>query len=123
MKKSFEENIEDLEKIVSQLENNTLVRLNSGRTFVDWIDTDALQKYNIVVSNVSGVVIVDIVENHPLHLSNIIEGDVITKINDVVIEDIFDLQREIYSYQIGDTITLGDYRGMIYSEANVVLNK
>lgn len=115
--------IDDVMKIVTKLENNTLLRPNLGGTFVDSSDVDTLEYYNIHVNNISGVVIVDIIENYPLHLSNMIKGDIITTVNDVVIEDVFDLQREIYSYQIGDTIILGYYRDMMHSEVNIELKQ
>lgn len=115
--------IDYLMNIVSKLENHTLQRPNLGATFVSTTNIELLNQYGIVVDGINGVVALDIVQEYPLSVSGLIHGDIITKINEVVISDVNVLQKEIYSYNIGDTITLEYYRNNIPTIIDVVLTK
>ena len=42
---------------------------------------------------------------------------------DKIIKDVVDMQQEIYSHNIGDTVTIEYYRYGILNTANVILNK
>lgn len=109
--------------IVTKLENHTLIRPNLGGKFANTTNTDILNEYSISVSSVDGVVALEVTNDYPLDVAGIIKGDVITKVNNTVIGDVNDLQTEIYSYNIGDTVILGYYRGNAYNEVNIILNK
>lgn len=115
--------IDNVMNVVSKLENHTLMRPNIGGVFASTSNTEVLNKYGIVTNGNSGVVVIEVTDNYPLNISGLIKGDIINKVNDVVISDVSDLQREIYSYDIGDTVTLEYYRNNILSTVNVVLSK
>ena len=57
------------------------------------------------------------------NVSGLIKGDIITKVNDIAINDVSSLQQQIYSYSVGETVTLEYYRNGIYNKVDVVLNK
>lgn len=109
--------------IVSKLENHTLKRPNLGATFINMTDIDILNQYGINIDNVNGVLIFDVRENYPLSEAGLIEGDVITRIDEVSISNVNMLQKEIYARSIGDSIVLGYYRNKDYKEVKVILNK
>ena len=56
-------------------------------------------------------------------IASFIKGDVITKIDDVTITDVIDMQKEIYSHNVGDTVTVEYYRYGILNTTSVVLDK
>ena len=115
--------IKDVMDIVTKLENHTLVRPNIGGVFISSSNIDALNQNFIEIPNISGVVVADVAPDYPLSIAGFIKGDVITKIDDVTITDVIDMQKEIYSHNAGDTITIEYYRYGILNTASVVLNK
>ena len=115
--------IKDVMNIVTKLENRTLVRPNIGGVFISSSNIDALNQNFIEIPNISGVVVVDVAPDYPLSIAGFIKGDVITKIDDVTITDVIDMQKEIYSHDVGDTVTVEYYRYGILNTASVVLNK
>ena len=52
-----------------------------------------------------------------------INGDVITKVNDVLIDDVSTLQKEIYSYNLNDVVTIEYNRNNSFNTVDIVLNK
>lgn len=115
--------IENVTEIVSKLENHTLVRPNLGGVFVSSYNEEVLKENNIVIDNINGVVVLDIKKDYPLDKALITKGDIITKINDININSVNELQKEINSYNVGDTITLEYYRNNQYKSINIILNK
>jgi len=115
--------INNVINIVTKLENHTLARPNLGATFANSTNTEVLTQYGINTMGVNGVVVLEVIENYPLFVSGIIKGDIITKINNQVVSDVVDMQKIIYSHNIGDTITLEYYRNNVLSEIDIVLNK
>lgn len=109
--------------IVTKLENHTLVRPNLGATFANSTNIEMLNQYGINTMGVNGIVILEATENYPLYVSGLTKGDIITKINDEAVFNVVDMQKIIYSYDIGDTITLEYYRNNILSRIDITLNK
>lgn len=110
-------------EIVTKLENHTLIRPELGGKFINTTDADKLSENNIYTYNLNGVVIVDVIENYPLSDANLKKGDIIVNVNGVVINNVNDLQREIYSYNIGDEIEIEYYRNNQHNKVNVELDK
>lgn len=115
--------IDKVKEIVSKLENHTLRRPNLGGVFVSSYNKEVLKENNIVINDINGVVVLSVTQDYSLNKSGIIKGDIITKINNIRINDVNELQKEIYSYNIGDTIKLEYYRNDEYESVNVILNK
>lgn len=115
--------VDNTMNIVTKLENHTLVRPNLGATFANSTNIEILNQYGINTMGVNGVVILEVIENYPLFVFGIIKGDIITKINNQVVSDVVDMQKIVYSHNIGDTITLEYYRNNLLSKIDIVLNK
>lgn len=115
--------IDNVIEIVSKLENHTLKRPNLGGIFVSSYNEGILKENNIIIDNINGVVVLDITKDYPLYKAGIAKGDIITKINNKNIDGVNELQKEIYSYNAGDIITLEYYRNKEYKSVNVKLNK
>lgn len=115
--------IDNVIEIVSKLENHTLKRPNLGGIFVSSYNEEILKENNIIIDNINGVVVLDITKDYPLYKAGIAKGDIITKINNKNIDGVNELQKEIYSYNAGDIITLEYYRNKEYKSVNVKLNK
>ena len=109
--------------IVTKLENHSLVRPNIGGAFASSTNVDAITNVGLAVPNLQGVVILDVAESSTLSKNGIIKGDIITKINNKDIIDVIGLQREIYSHDIGDTITLEYYRHDALNTVSVLLER
>ncbi len=115
--------IEYVMDIVSKLENQSLYRANLGATFINTTNTDLLSEYGIIPGEIDGVVVLNVREEYPLDLSGMIDGDIITKVNDTMISDVNILQKEIYSYGMNETITIEYCRNDAINTTNVVLSK
>jgi len=109
--------------IVTKLENQTLDRPNLGGIFINSFDVEMLNKYNLILEEINGVVVVDVFENYPLFSNGIKKGDIITKINNISITDINELQNNIFLYKKGDIINLEYYRKGFYNNVDIYLNK
>ncbi len=70
------------------------------------VDDSTAKKYNLP----TGVYVYTIENNSPADKSELQKGDVITKIGDVEISSVSELNKEKNKYNIGDTITLTVYR-------------
>ena len=110
-------------KMVNKLENHTLYRPNLGATFINTTNTEKLSEYSINTFGINGVVVFDTKEEYPLYVSGLYNGDIITKINDIIITDVNTLQKEIYSHNFGEDINVEYYREGIANTAVVNLNK
>ena len=120
---SFYMTISYVMDIVNKLENKSLFRPNLGAMMVNTTNTEFLNKYGITLNEVNGVVVLDLKENYPLSNSGFINGDVITKVNDIVIDNVSTLQKEIYSYKQNDVVRIEYNRNNSFNTVDVVLNK
>ena len=110
-------------KIVNKLENHILYRPNLGATFINTTNIEKLNEYSVNTFGINGVVVLDIKEEYPLYVSGLHNGDIITKINDIIITDVSTLQKELYSHNFGDDIYIEYYREGISNIVVVNLNK
>lgn len=66
--------------------------------------------------NVPGVLVYQVVEGLPAEKAGIKVGDIITKCNDIVLKDLWDLKAEIIKHNVGDKLELEIYRdGKIFT--------
>ena len=110
-------------KIVNKLENHNLYRPNLGATFINTTNIEKLNEYSINTFGISGVVVLDVKESYPLYVSELYNGDIITKINEINVTDVNSLQKELYSHNFGEDIYIEYYREGVANIAVVNLNK
>jgi len=109
--------------IVTKLENHSLKRPNLGGVFVSSNNNSVLEENNIAVDSISGVVVLDTMKDYPLYKASIKKGDILIKVNDTIISNVNELQKEIYSYSIGDIIMIEYYRNNKLNKVDIFLNK
>ena len=109
--------------VVTKLENHTLVRPNLGAIFISYNNVEALSQYGIIPGDIAGVVVAEVTEQYPLNMAGLIKGDIITKINNIEIANVDKLQKEIYSYNINDSVNIEYFRNGIYNNVDVLLDK
>lgn len=73
--------------------------------------------------NQTGVYVEDIDISSPAYLSGIRKGDIITKLNDIDINNMLDLKSELYKYKSGDTIKVEYIRESNSISTNITLTK
>ena len=99
----------DVLDIVDRLSNNSLNRPNLRAQFTN------------SKTNIKGVIILNIYDNSLLSEINLQENDIITKINDINIENVSDFRNELYKYSIGDNISFEYYRDGVYYNKTCIL--
>ena len=112
-----------IHEIVTKLKNHTLIRPNLGGVFASSTNVEALNESGVAVPNVIGVVVLGVMDDSILSDNGILKGDIITKINDKAVIDVVDLQKEIYSYNIGDMVTIDYYRDNVLNTIKITLKK
>ncbi len=66
--------------------------------------------------NVPGVLVYQVIKGLPAEKAGIKVGDIITKCNDIVLKDLWDLKAEIIKHNVGDKLELEIYRdGKIFT--------
>ena len=115
--------IDKIENMVIKLENHNVKRPNLGGVFVSSYNIEVLKENSLVVDNIDGVVVLEVMQDYPLHQAEITKGDIIIKINNIKINSVNELQKEIYSYNIGDKITLEYYRNSELNKVDIILDK
>lgn len=115
--------IKNVIDIVTKLENHTLVRPNLGAKFINVTNHDLLNEYGINTELSNGVVILDVVSEYPLSKSGLNNGDIIISIDGVQINNVIELQKQIYSHKIGDKINLEYYSSGNLNSAIIILEK
>lgn len=99
----------DVLDIADRLSNNSLNRPNLRAQFTN------------SKTNIKGVIILNIYDNSLLSEINLQENDIITKINDINIENVSDFRNELYKYSIGDNISFEYYRDGVYYNKTCIL--
>lgn len=107
--------------IVNKLEKNELNRPNLGAIMVNTTNDKVLKEYSIDKSNINGVVLLEVKEKGLFYDYNLQKGDIITKFNNVNIENVQDLQNELYSYNIEDIVVIEYYRNGISDKIKIEL--
>lgn len=107
--------------IVNKLEKNKLFRPNLGTVFVDSTNTEILEQYGLYYNDINGVVILDTSENSLLYKNGFMNGDLITKINDDITENVVMFQKKLYSYSSGSLLNLEYYRDNQLLTTSIIL--
>lgn len=117
----FYVSIESVIEIINQLETKTLQRPNLGGIFVDSSNIKVLNEYGYNSYDIDGVVVLDIKKDGIFYDLGIKKGDLILKINDKLVLNTTDMQKEIYNYNMDQKIKLTYYRDGKYSEVEFIL--
>ena len=99
----------DAMDVVHKLENNELYRPNLQATLKN------------SENSISGILVDKLYDDSVLKKSGIIQGDIITKINNVETNNISEFRNELYKYNINDKILLEYYRNNKYDTLYVIL--
>lgn len=115
----------DASHIIEQLETNgEVVRPVLGTSTVDVtlfsLET-RVQDLGLTEDQTNGAVIVELSPNSSAENADLQQFDVITAINDEVVEDGQSLRQLLYQYQVGETVTLKVIRGGEELSIDVVL--
>jgi serine protease Do len=84
-----------------------------------WVNPQIAYRYNLPVQ--WGVYITQIVRSSPAEKAGLQEGDIITAIGDVTLDDNHPYANALYRYSPGDTVTLGVQRGNKQIQVQVTL--
>jgi len=107
--------------IINKLEKNELKRPNLGASMCNSTNQELLNEYSIVIDDVSGVVLLQVNGGYSLSNAGLKKGDIITKFNNKVINNVNELREELYNNKIGDNVSLKYYRDGVYYEVNLEL--
>lgn len=99
----------DAMNIVDLLEKNKLNRPNLNAQFTN------------NNSSIEGVLVSNIYDNSILHELKLQKNDVITKINNVSVENVSDFRNELYKISNGDNISFSYYRNGTYYEVSGII--
>ena len=102
---------------LDKLEN----RPNIGAVMASTSNTKILDKYEIEYSDISGVVIIEIVQGGLLDKYRLKKGDIIVSFNGKSINNIKELTNELYECSKGDTAKIRYYRNHEFYEINIQL--
>lgn len=74
-----------------------------------------IANFNKKTNMTNGFYIIDIKKDCPLSMSGVVSGDVITKINNVKINNTLDLKNVLYKHKVNDVISIEYYKdGKVY---------
>lgn len=118
---SFSIPIDFVMNIVEKLENKRLNNINLGAVFTNITNIELLQENDIEIVDINGVVIVKLDENGLLFKNSLKKGDIITKFNDVDINNVNDLKEEISNHKKGDVVSIEYYRSNKYNCIDIEL--
>ena len=106
---------------IEQLEKKSSNNISLGAVFTNTTNTDLLKENDINIEDIKGVVLVKLDENGTLFKNGFKKGDVITYFNNIEINNVEDLKRELYKRNKGDIIIIGYYRDNDYNYINIEL--
>lgn len=107
--------------IVNKLEKNELKRPNLGAVMCNSTNQEVLNEYGVFIDSVNGVVLLEINKGYSLYNEGLKKGDIITKFNNKVINNVNELREELYNKKTDDTVSLEYYRNGTYYEVNIKL--
>ena len=108
-------------KIVEKLEDNKLKRPNLGAIMCNSTNFELLSKYNIETVDINGVVILKINPLGVLDNAKLQKGDIITKFDNIKIENVNKLREELYKEGLKNTVVIEYYRDGYYYTVQVEL--
>lgn len=98
-------------------------KINLGANMTNSTNLELLKENNIDTYGVKGVVVLYVYENYPLDESEILKGDIITKLNNNEVGNLDELQYALHQCKKGDTVSVEFYRNGILNRTYIVLNK
>lgn len=113
--------INSVMEIVAKLENNEIVRPNLGAVMTNTTNIELMNKYGIDEVEVNGVILLEVKDGYTLANNNLIVGDVITQFNNIKINNVNELRKELYKFNKGDKVEIEYYRSGIRYKVNVEL--
>lgn len=116
--------IEMATSVLDRLESGSKIeRPLLGVSLIDANSRYALYRYNIILDKTYdyGVAVVSVEKNSTAYSIGLKSKDVITKINDIKVEDMVHFKYILYKYSIGDTIKLTYERDGIENSIDVLL--
>ena len=116
---------EIINTVLDKLEKNeTIERPLLGISMLDVDSTYALYRNGITLSDdiESGVVVVEVANNSPAFTAVFKKGDVILSIDGTNIDNVAYLRAKLYTYSVGDIITIKYIRNNSIKEVKVNLN-
>lgn len=102
---------------ITKLEN----RVSLGAVMTNTTNESLLDKYNIDVSDIKGVVILEINKSGVLEKYKLKKGDIIISFNDSDINNVNELREQLYEHNIGDIVYIGYYRDGKYYKISIQL--
>lgn len=113
--------IENVMDMVIKLEDQNYSRPNLGAVMCNNTNIEMLMKYNVVPSNIDGVVLLDVKEKLLLDSVGMKNGDIIVMLNDKRIKSVNKLRQELFKNEIGDIVEIKYYRGNVYKSVKIKL--
>lgn len=109
--------IEDVLDYVTSLEKGEKIK----RPFMGLsaIDTNLTNNNSII----KGVIIESVLENSPAFKAGLLKDDIITKINNQIIENVAEFRYYLYKKAIGDKIKITFYRDFLLKDVEVILDE
>lgn len=107
--------------IANKLINDELKRPNLGAVMCNTTNIELLNEYGINIDDVVGIVILEADDMGLLYNSGLQRGDVITKFDGKVVNNVNVLRQELYKVQVADTVEIEYYRNGTYYKVNIEL--
>ena len=107
--------------IANKLINNELKRPNLGAVMCNTTNLDLLNQYGIRIDNINGVVILEVKEQGLLYNLGLQKGDIITKFDGKVVNDVNQFREALYKKETGDKVQIEYYQDRVYQEVDIQL--
>ena len=107
--------------IANKLINNELKRPNLGAVMCNTTNIELLNQYEISVDNINGVVILEVKDIGLLYKSGLQKGDIITKFDGKMVNNVNELREELYKKEVGNSAPIEYYRSGNYYSINIEL--
>lgn len=108
-------------EIANKLEKNELNRPSLGAVMCNSTNTEMLNKYNIDIVDITGVVLLDLNESGVLYQFGLNKGDIVTKFNNESNLNVNILKKELYLKEKGNTVNIEYYRDGNYNTIEIKL--
>lgn len=107
--------------IANKLINNELKRPNLGTVMCNTTNLELLNQHELSIDNINGVVILEVKDIGLLYNSGLQKGDIITKFDGKMVNNVNELREELYKKQVGNSVQIEYYRNGNYYKINIEL--
>ena len=111
--------LKNIEKLVNQKSNE----LSLGALMTNSTNTELLKEYNIDYPNNKGVIVLSLKKKYPLYNSGLEKGDLIVEFDNVLVEHIDMLQKQVNKHKKNDVVSIKYYRSNNLIETKLKLTK